>query len=179
MNKYDIGIHIKKIRLEQRRSQQEIADYCGFTKSHLSKIENGRVVPSIGALDKIAEALNTRVSILLGEEAHKEVVLTSHEEALEGLIRTAQGYQIYPYASDYDEKKMQPFLFLTSKKKHKLHTTAHESEEFIYILEGEMILKIGSNEYHLKEGDGIYFNARYEHQTIPLSENLKVLDIFV
>jgi len=179
MNNRDIGIHIKKLRLEQRRSQQEIAEYCGFTKSHLSKIENGRVVPSLGALDKIAESLHTKVSILIGEEAQKEVVLTSHGEAVEGLIKTAKGYWMYPYASEYGQKKMQPFLFHTEKKKHKLHTTAHESEEFMYILEGEMILKIGTSEYHMKKGDGIYFNARYEHQTIPLSEDLKVLDIFV
>jgi len=40
-----------------------------------------------------------------------------------------------------------------------------------------MILKIGDQEYHLKEGDGIYFNGSMEHQTIPLSETVKVLDI--
>lgn len=179
MNRKAIGVHIKKIRLEQRRSQQEIADACGFTKSHLSKIENGRVMPSIGALDKIAEALNISISFLLGEEVHKEVVLTSHKEALDSLIKTTKGYWVHPYASDYSDKKMQPFLFVTDKKTHKLHTTAHESEEFIYILEGELILRIGATEYHMREGDGIYFNARYEHQTIPISEHIKVLDIFV
>ena len=179
MNKKDIGVHIRKIRLEQRRSQQEVADACDFTKSHLSKIENGRVVPSLGALDKIAEALSVKVSFLLGEEIHKEVVLTSNQEALDGLIMTAKGYRIHPYASEFGDKKMQPFLFLTDKKTHKLHTTAHDSEEFIYILEGEMILRIGTSEYHMREGDGIYFNARYEHQTIPISEHVKVLDIFV
>lgn len=179
MDRKIIGVHIKKMRLEQRRSQQEIAEACGFTKSHLSKIENGKVVPSIGALDKIAESLNTRVSFLLGDEEHKEVVLTSHQEALDSLIKTAKGYRVHPYASDYGDKKMQPFLFVTDKKTHKLHTTAHESEEFIYILEGELILRIGTKDYHLREGDGIYFNARYEHQTIPISEHIKVLDIFV
>ncbi|MFO7731173.1 MAG: cupin domain-containing protein, partial [Spirochaetia bacterium] len=60
-----------------------------------------------------------------------------------------------------------------------LHTTAHESEEFIYVLEGEMILKIGATEYNLKAGDGLYFNARYEHQTIPISDTVKVIDVLV
>lgn len=178
MNSIDIGIHIKKKRLEQRRSQQEIAEFCGFTKSHLSKIENGKVLPSLGALDKIAEVLKTKVGILLGEEIHKEVVFHSKAEADSGLLLTSKGYSMFPYATDYGEKKMQPFLFCTCKKSHKLHSSSHDSEEFYYVLEGEMILKIGKNEYHLKEGDSIYFNARYEHQTIPLTETLKVLDIF-
>lgn len=174
-----IGIHIKKIRLQQRRLQQEVADACGFTKSHLSKIENGKVVPSLGALDKIAKALGTRVGVLLGEDVYQEVVMNTRQEALEGMVKTAQGYGMFPYAADYGEKKMQPFLFRTLKKEHTLHSTAHESEEFFYIISGEMILKIGEKEYHLKEGDGIYFNARLEHQTIPISEEVQVLDIFV
>jgi mannose-6-phosphate isomerase-like protein (cupin superfamily) len=74
---------------------------------------------------------------------------------------------------------MQPFLFISEKSKHVPHTTCHESEEFFYVLEGEMILKIGKKEYHLKTGDGLYFNARYEHQTIPLTETVKVLNVFV
>ncbi len=179
MDNSNIGVHIKKLRVDQRRSQQEIADYCGVTKSHLSKIENGKVLPSLGVLDKIAEALNTKLSILLGEEQHKDIVFTPHDEALKGLIKTAKGYKIYPYAADNGDKRMQPFLFYTNKKQHKLHFTAHDSEEFIYVLQGEMMFKIGGEQYHLKEGDGIYFDAKYDHQTIPLSEDLKVLDIFV
>jgi transcriptional regulator with XRE-family HTH domain len=178
MNNVDIGIHIKKLRLDQRRSQQEISDLCGITKSHLSKIENGKVLPSLGVLDKIAEALRTKLSILLGEEQHRDIVFTQHAEAMEGLIKTSKGYRIYPYAADNGEKRMQPFLFYTNKKQHKLHFTAHDSEEFIYVLQGEMLFRIGNEEYHLKEGDGIYFDANYDHQTVPLSEDLKVLDIF-
>ena len=95
------------------------------------------------------------------------------------MIETAKGYSIFPFAVEYHEKKMQPFLFITEKSKHISHTTCHESEEFIYVLEGEMILKIGKKEYHLKAGDGLYFNARYEHQTIPLTDTVKVLNLFV
>jgi transcriptional regulator with XRE-family HTH domain len=179
MKNIEIGIHIKKVRLQQKRSQKELADACGFTKSHLSKIESGKVVPSLGALDKIAEALRTRVSILLGEDSHEEIVYNSSTQALTEMIETAKGYSIFPFAVEYHEKKMQPFLFITEKAKHVPHTTCHESEEFIYVLEGEMILKIGKKEYNLKAGDGLYFNARYEHQTIPLTDSVKVLNLFV
>lgn len=179
MKNNEIGIHIKKIRLQQKRSQQELASACGYAKSHLSKIESGKVVPSLGALDKIAEALRTRVSVLLGENSHEEIVHNPGKQALSEMIETAKGYSIFPFAVEYHDKKMQPFLFITKKSKHIPHTTCHESEEFIYVLEGEMILKIGNKEYSLKAGDGLYFNARYDHQTIPLTDTVKVLNIFV
>ena len=179
MKNSEIGIHIRKLRLQQKRSQKELAEACGYTKSHLSKIENSKVIPSLGALDKIAKALRTKVSILLGEESHKEIVYNSGEQAFAELIETAKGYSIFPFAVEYHDKKMQPFLFVTEKGKHIPHSTSHDSEEFFYVIEGEMVLKIGNKEYHLKEGDGLYFNARYEHQTIPLTDTVKVLNVFV
>ena len=178
MNQVNIGLRIKRMRLQQRRTQQEIADFCGFTKSHLSKIETGKVMASIGVLAKISESLNTKISILLNEENHKEVFIDRQDEVESQLQKTSKGYSVYPFAAGKDDKKMQPFYFVTRKEDHILHTTTHEGEEFFYIIEGEMILKIGTNEYHLKEGDGFYFDTRYEHQTIPLSEVVRVLDIF-
>ncbi|MDZ7794831.1 MAG: XRE family transcriptional regulator [Spirochaetia bacterium] len=175
-----MALGVKKIRLEQRRSQQEVADNCGYTKSHLSKIENGKVIPSLGALDKIARSLNTKVGFLLGEEIHREVVHNPVTEAEGGLIKTAQGYSMFPYASEYGAiEEMQPFRVSHERTHRTVHTTAHESEEFIYVLEGEMILKIGATEYNLKTGDGLYFNARYEHQTIPITDTVKVIDVLV
>jgi transcriptional regulator with XRE-family HTH domain len=178
MDQVAIGVHIKKIRMQQKRTQQEIADYCGFTKSHLSKIEKGKVMPSIGVLAKIADSLNTKISFLLDEEQHKTVSHDAGDQIQRQMIRTSKGYSIYPFASSQEDKVMQPFYFETHKSEHQLHKTTHEGEEFIYILEGEMILKVGSEEYHLVAGDGLYFDARFEHQTIPLTETVKVLDIF-
>ncbi len=177
MDAIAIGLHIKKIRLQQKRTQQEIADFCGFTKSHLSKIESGKVMPSIGVLAKIAEALQTKISFLLDEENHKDITHDSKDEITSKMIKTSKGYSIYPFASTQEDKVMQPFLFETHKKDHKIHTTIHEGEEFLYILEGEMILKIGTEKYHLREGDGLYFDARMEHETTPLTETVRVLDV--
>ena len=177
MNRVDIGMRIKKIRLDQLKTQQDIADLCGFTKSHLSKIEKGKVMPSIGVLDKIAESLNTKVSHLLNEDKSHEFVHDHREQIEKNLIKTAKGYSMYPFAVNHDDKKIQPFYFVTRKDEHQLHTTNHDSDEFIYVLEGEMLMKIGSEEFHLKKGDGFYFNARYDHQTIPLTDEVKVINI--
>ncbi len=177
MDSVAIGLHIKKIRLQQKRTQQEIADFCGFTKSYLSKIERGRVMPSIGVLAKIANFLNIKISHLLDEETSKDISHDKKAHIETQLIKTSKGYSIFPFASNQEEKVMQPFYFVTNKKDHVLHKTIHEGDEFFYIIEGEMLLKIGTEEYHLCAGDGIYFDARIEHQTIPLTEVVKVLDI--
>ncbi len=177
MNPETIGLHIKKIRLQQKRTQQEIADFCGFTKSYLSKIEKGKVMPSIGVLAKISNFLNIKISYLLDEELFKEISHDKKAKIETQLIKTAKGYSMYPFASNQENKDMQPFYFVTNKNEHVLHKTTHEGDEFFYVLEGEMLLKIGSEEYHLCAGDGLYFDARIEHQTIPLTETVKVIDV--
>ena len=56
---------------------------------------------------------------------------------------------------------------------------AHKGEEFFYVLEGTMKVVYDGQEHLLEAGDGFYFNSSYEHQTIPVSDIVKVLDIMI
>ena len=40
---------------------------------------------------------------------------------------------------------------------------AHDGEEFIYVLEGHLGLRVGKARYELEEGDSIYFDSSIEH----------------
>jgi transcriptional regulator with XRE-family HTH domain len=173
-----MGATIKRIRLAERRTQQDIATICNLSKSYLSKIEKGSVLPSLNVLGHIADALGTKVSILIAEEESVTVVHESAEHIFANLSKTSMGYSIFPFATGVTKKKVQPFLFVTKKSEHTLNKNSHDDDEFLYILSGEMYLEIGNKKYHLKEGDGIFFDARIEHMTIPISEEVKVLDFF-
>jgi transcriptional regulator with XRE-family HTH domain len=176
----DIGARIKKMRMQQRLTQEDIANLCGFTKSLLSKIENGRVVPSIATLTKIAEALGTNISNIL-EDGQKEIVAydkdtLNNERAF---TLTNKGYAIYPLAGNYINKKIEPILFSAKKGKVRKHVLSHEGEEFIYILEGEMKFRVADTEYYLRKGDSLYFDAMEAHGISSVSNEVKYLDIFV
>ncbi len=86
---------------------------------------------------------------------------------------------IYPYGSEYHEKKMQPFLFVAHKGEVKQHEVSHEGEEFIYIISGQMKMQVGEVEYLLKTGDSLYFNSVQKHGIMPVSSEVIYLDIFV
>lgn len=60
-----IGINIKKIRLEQKISQVELAYRCDFEKSNLNRIEAGRNNLTIKTLLKISKELGVSVQDLL------------------------------------------------------------------------------------------------------------------
>jgi transcriptional regulator with XRE-family HTH domain len=175
----NIGSHIRQLRLEQRRTQQEIASACGFTKSLLSKIESNKVVPPVATLVKIATSLGTKVSALIEAGNNVAVVPATAKEVAGNMIKTERGYWIYPFATRFQGKRMQPFLFVARKGEVKEHHLAHEGEEFMYVLEGEMTVQVGKTEHRLQAGGSIYFNSTQEHQVIPISKTVKYLNIFV
>ena len=51
-------------RKEARISQAELAKRINSTKSYISKVENGIIVPSVGAFYRIINALGMRVEVV-------------------------------------------------------------------------------------------------------------------
>ncbi len=178
-NNLEVGERIRMLRINQKRTLQEVADSCDLSKSMISKIENNKTVPSVATLVKIATTLGTTISGLLEQDGWDKAIITSRKEAFEKLIKTEKGYHIFPYASEYHEKKMQPFLFVARKDEVVPHQLSHEGEEFIFVIEGTMKMQVGDTEYILKSGDSLYFNALQKHGIMPITEEVSYIDIFV
>lgn len=61
----EIGIQIRAVRTELQMTQQELADQCGLDRTYISMVENGKQNLTLGALFKIAEALEIPLSSLI------------------------------------------------------------------------------------------------------------------
>ncbi|MEW6624380.1 MAG: helix-turn-helix transcriptional regulator [Bacillota bacterium] len=61
----DIGGKVKLLRQEKQWTLNRLAEKTGFSASYLSDIERGRVVPSVEAVKKIAEALEVPTNIIV------------------------------------------------------------------------------------------------------------------
>lgn len=176
----EIGIRIRSIRTQQGRTLDDVAQACECSKSLLSKIETGKVVPALATLSKIANALGVRISAILEDgEAHQPEVTPNLSAMPELFVATDRGYQIFAVAPHFLNKKMQPVLVYGRKGEVLPHSVSHAGEEFIIVLQGEVKAHIGSNEYHLKQGESIYFQSSYEHGFVPVTETAVYLDVFV
>ncbi len=179
MNEIKLGTLIRKLRISQNRTIQEISDKCNLSKSMISKIETNKVFPSVATLIKLADALGTRVSALLEKNGNYGSILVSSGTSENETVLTERGYNIFPFASEYHGKRMQPFLFVVRKGEVKEHHLSHVGEEFIYVIEGSMKFQVGDIDYHMNKGDALYFNALETHQIIPVSDTVKYINIFV
>lgn len=57
LNEDQIGKRIKRLRLDRKLTQQELAVTAGITKSYLSKIENSDSAPPVSTLINLAKAI--------------------------------------------------------------------------------------------------------------------------
>lgn len=61
------GYAVRKIRLKNGISQEELADLCGLHRTYISDIELGKRNISLENIERIAESLQIPLSVLFKE----------------------------------------------------------------------------------------------------------------
>ncbi len=67
-----LGRKILQLRVDAGKTQREISEVTGLAISYISRLENGRINPSVRTLDKISEALSVQVSSFFDGESALE-----------------------------------------------------------------------------------------------------------
>jgi len=59
---------------------------------------------------------------------------------------------------------MEPFIIdINPEEQPDFQLSAHEGEEFIYVMQGELEIDYGKEKYHLSQGDSIYYDSIVKH----------------
>ena len=70
-----LGQNIRRLRVTQGFRQEDLAEKCECSASHIGQIENGRVKPSLEMTVRIANALSATTDQLLAHEfSHPEEI---------------------------------------------------------------------------------------------------------
>jgi ribosome-binding protein aMBF1 (putative translation factor) len=62
---YEIGAEVRALREQRGWSQTELAKRAGMTQSAMARFEAGGTTPTLPVLERIAEALEMRLSVAL------------------------------------------------------------------------------------------------------------------
>lgn len=79
----DVGQRIKKLRIENGMSQEELGNKIGVKRAAINKYENGTVVNlKRSTISKLAAALNTSPTYLMGWEEDQDLSSGAEEARL-------------------------------------------------------------------------------------------------
>jgi transcriptional regulator with XRE-family HTH domain len=148
-----LGDWIRRLREQRSLTLRALAEQTGFSPSFLSQVETGQASPSISSMERIATALG----VTLGQFFH------AAEGALQPVVRansrlrlTSQWSkaEIETLGSGDPSVRLEPSL-VTLEPGATSGNNAYASlrDQFVFVLDGEVVLTHGQDDYVLLAGD--------------------------
>jgi transcriptional regulator with XRE-family HTH domain len=164
-----IGQRIEELRGARGLTLSQVAARSGLPEERLRAFEAGREMPAVGDLVRLAGALDASVGHFFqrGRSTRRvEVVRAADRFVVEPRSSAARTlnyrYQSLSYA--LTDKLMSPFLVeIPPDEQAAAPTSQHEGEEFLFVLAGQLEVRVGDEVHRLAPGDSIYFDSRTEH----------------
>ncbi len=156
----EIGAKIKRLRLKNNLTQEELADRCELTKGYISQLENELTSPSIATLEDILNALGTTPAEFFSDDRPPKMVF-SEADFIEKLTPNAKIEWLVPNAQ---KNEMEPIRVTIQPHSALEEDVPHEGEEFGYVLRGSVVLHVGMQAYTVRHGEAFYYSAELVHR---------------
>jgi transcriptional regulator with XRE-family HTH domain len=161
-----IGHQVRAFRSQQDMTAVDCAKQANLSPAMLSKIENGNASPSLATLHSLSRALDVPLTAFFRrfEEQH-EVCYTP---AGEGVVIERRGsrvghlYELLGHGIG-KELAMAPHLVTLTDESEEFPLFQHTGSEFIYMLEGEVVYQHADEQFRLRPGDSLFFEADVPH----------------
>lgn len=168
LGRYSIGEKLRSMRLGKSMGLVELGKHTGLSAALLSKLERGKLFPTLPTLLRIAMVFGVGLDYFFTDERKRRVVgIVRREERVRFPERPgAPDVQYYFECLDYrsTERKLSAFLAdFQDVPVEKLKPHQHAGVEFLYVIKGSLALNIGREEVLLEAEDSIYFDSGVLH----------------
>ena len=168
LGRYSIGEKLRTLRLRKSMGLVELGKHTGLSAALLSKLERGKLFPTLPTLLRIAMVFGVGLDYFFTDERKRRIVgVVRHDERVRFPERPgAQDVQYFFECLDYraTERKLSAFLAdFQELPPEKIKPHLHAGVEFLYVMKGSLAVKIGSDEYVLEAEDAMYFDSAVPH----------------
>ena len=162
MRNENFGFKLRHQRRVLGLKLHEIAERAGCSESMISKIETGRISPSLNLLHRIAATLNLNMSSLFSEEGTTDVVSRkgSRPRIRAGNAPNTTMERLVPNSPD---ALLEGTLYSIEPMGSLGDPITHLGEEMGIVLEGMIALEVDGKTSILNEGDSFYFKSDRLH----------------
>lgn len=161
------GERWKTVREREQYTLEDVAHEIGISASYLSKIENNRATPSYDILTKLAHFYNESLVYFI-ESADSDCSVTRKKDA--PIIDLGYDGIVTHQMSSLQNRKIFPVKYTLQPGSNSGSSHAHNGEEFVYILSGELTIYLNHTDpetvYILQQGDAMSFKSSIPHRYV-------------
>jgi len=164
-----VGQRIKELRIARGLTKEEIEKRSGISETTLAGIERHLISPPLGNLVSLAKVFEVSVGDLFGEKGDSPYCIV-RSDARKTVSRfnssddKSSGYSYEALGQQKKKRQMEPFLVtLTPTEVRQVEPNQHIGEEFIFVLEGKVEVRLLDHTDILNPGDSIYYDSTMPH----------------
>lgn len=159
VNSLELGRRIKQLRLSRGFTLKDIESKVGVSATHVSEVERGKTSPTVGALSRIADALDVNPSFLVDVPIGEHVSCTRPGDRVVLLEpgRSAR-WEILTRENPYAELSLF-VLVLPADMQEPLTRPPRPGDKFLHVIEGIVEIELSEEKHLLRRGDSIHFKS--------------------
>lgn len=163
----DLGRTARRLRESQNLTLADVAGRAEISSAMLSRLETGRVSPSLETIVALSHALGVTASALMQRVGVDDggAQLIRAGEGLETVRSgTRRGHTYHLLAAQRGPRKIfEPFLVTLNDRSEVFPGFQHPGTEFIHLLSGVLHYRHGRHTYVLRPGDTLTFRGDIAH----------------
>ena len=168
LNTYAIGDKIRALRLKKKMGLVELGQHTGLSAALLSKIERGRMFPTLPTLLRVAMVFSVGLDYFFGAGQRRPalaVVRAARRQAFPdrpGSRRPSYRFECLDYP--VTERRLNAyFVQFEAVSADNVQPHQHEGAEVIFVIGGRLAVTVGDDEHVLGAGDSMYFDPSPAH----------------
>jgi len=168
LRNYSIGDKVRELRLRKKMGLVELARHTGLSAALLSKIERGRLFPTLPTLLKVALVFSVGLGYFFADDRSRHTFAVTRKKERKRFPIRPQSKDAPPFFECLDfnaiERKLNAYLAdFPARARGEPFAHEHEGVEFIHVLSGKLVLTMREVETVLNTGDSVYFDSSVAH----------------
>ena len=167
LDEYGIGAKLRALRLKKKMGLVELGRHSGLSPALLSKIERGKLVPTLPTLYRIALVFSVGLEHFFTETSRQPtlaIVRKSERQRFpEKLGEKSPAYFFESLDFPALERYMSGYYVEFEGDGRPSHRHQHPGAELLYVIDGRLTITVGDAAHVLGAGDSMYFDSSEPH----------------
>ena len=146
----------------------QLAEHTGFSPAMLSRLENGRLVPTLPTLTRIALVFSVGLDYFFSDPRKRHVVAIVRRSERKRFPSDPKAAPVPWHFESLDfrvnDRRLNGYLaHFHPLSQEQLVPHYHPGVELLYLIQGKLEMVIGVETYQIGAGDSVYFDAMQKH----------------